>query len=230
MIKGLQKISLIDYPRKICSIIFLTKCNFRCGYCHNPELVLDDSKLKEISEEEVLKFLKTREKLIDAVCITGGEPTLHEKLPEFIKKIKELNFLVKLDTNGTNSEMLKYLIKNKLIDFISMDIKNMFEKYEKTVNTKVDETKLKESIKIITKSGLEHEFRTTVLQRLHKKEDLVKIATGLQGAKRYVLQQFIPAEKILDKSFLTEKKYSHKELEVIRKECNKYVKTEIRKL
>lgn len=230
MIKGLQKTSLIDYPGKICSIVFLSKCNFRCNYCHNAELVLNDPKLKEITEEEIFEFLKTRKKLIDAVCITGGEPLLDKNLPEFIKKIKEENFLVKVDTNGTNPKMLNFLIKNKLIDFIAMDIKNVFEKYEKTVNSKVDKTKLQESIKIIIESGIEHEFRTTVLPRLQKKDDLIEIAKELKDAKKYVLQQFRPAEKMLDKSFLTEKKYSEKELEDIRKECNKYVETEIRNL
>ena len=230
MIKGIQKSSLIDYPGKICSIIFLSKCNFRCGYCHNPELVLDDPKLKEISEEELLDFLKTRKGLIDAVTITGGEPTLYEKLPDFIKKIKELSFLVKIDTNGTNPKMLNRLIKNKLIDFISMDIKNVFEKYKETVNAKIDEIKLKESIKTIIKSGIEHEFRTTVLPKLHKKEDLVKIAEGLKGAKKYILQQFISAEKMLDKNFLTEKKYNQEELEEIKEGCNKHVRTKIRNL
>lgn len=228
-IKGFQKTSLIDYPGNICSIVFLSGCDFRCGYCHNPELVLDKD-LPEIKENEVLRILEERKKLIDAVTITGGEPTLHKQLPELIKKIKDLGFLVKLDTNGTNPEILNYLIKNRLIDFVAMDIKNTFEKYEKTVNTKVNCEDLKKSMKIIIESNIEHEFRTTALPSLHKKEDLIKIAKELRGAKKYILQQFVKAEKILDKNFLKEKSYSKKELEEIKKECSKHVKTEIRNL
>lgn len=229
-IKGFQKTSLIDYPGKICSIIFVPKCNFRCGYCYNSELVLDKD-LPEIKEDEVFKALNERKKFIDAISITGGEPTLQTDLVRFIKKIKEMGFLAKIDTNGTNPELLKQLIQNKLIDFIAMDIKNVFEKYKETVNVELNHKKLEESIKIITKSGIEHEFRTTVLPKLHKKEDLVKIAKEyLTNAKKYVLQQFFPAEKMLDQTFLTEQSYNEKELEEIRTECNKHVKTEIRNI
>lgn len=137
---------------------------------------------------------------------------------------------VKIDTNGSNPEMLKQLIKDKLVDFIAMDIKNILEKYEKTANVRINNNIIKESIKMIIRSGIEHEFRTTVLPRLHEKEDIIGISKYLTGARGYVLQQFIPIEKMLDKSFLTERKYSKEELEEIRKECNKYVKTEIRNI
>ena len=230
-IKGFQKTSLIDYPGKICSIIFLPKCNLRCGYCYNPELVLDKN-LPEIKEEDLLETLEERKKFVDCVTITGGEPTLHKDLPEFIQKIKEKGFKVKLDTNGTNPEMLKSLIEEKLIDFVAMDIKNVFEKYKKTANVEVNCEDLKESIKAIIESGIDHEFRTTVLPRLHKEEDITTIAKEyLTEAKKYVLQQFIPAEKMLDERFyLAEEGYSEKKLEEIRKECDKYVKTEIRNI
>ena len=228
-IKGFQKTSLIDYPGNICSIIFLPNCNFRCSYCYNPELVLDQG-LPEIKEKYVLEELEKRKNFIDGVTITGGEPTLHKDLPEFIRKIKKIGLLIKLDTNGTNPEMLKDLIKNKMIDFVAMDVKNSFEKYEETVNIKADCRKLKESITLITESGIDHEFRTTVLLRLHKKEDLVKIAKEIEGARKYVIQQFVPAEKMLDKNFITEKIFNKEELENIKKECSKHVKTEIRNI
>ncbi|MBL7170070.1 MAG: anaerobic ribonucleoside-triphosphate reductase activating protein [Candidatus Aenigmarchaeota archaeon] len=228
-IKGFQKTSLIDYPGNICSIIFLSGCNFRCNYCYNPELVLDE-KLPEIKEKEVLKTLEERKKFIDGVTITGGEPTIHKELPILIKKIKKIGLLIKIDTNGTNPEMLNYLIKNKLIDFIAMDIKNVFEKYKETANVNVNINKIKESVKIIKESGIEHEFRTTVLPRLHIQEDIIKIAKELKDAKKYVLQQFFPAEKMLDKNFIKEKTYSEKELEGIRAECNRHIKTEIRNI
>ena len=228
-IKGFQKTSLIDYPGNICSIIFISKCNLRCGYCYNPELVNDQG--EEISQKYILEYLEQRKKLIDGLCITGGEPTLHKELINFITKVKELGLKVKLDTNGLNSEMLKDLIKKKLIDFVSMDIKNVFEKYKKTTNSNVKCYKIKESIKIIKESGINHEFRTTVLPRLHKEEDLLKIAQEyLTGAKKYVLQQFFPAEKMIDKNFSKEKVYRKKELEKIKNKCSKYVKTEIRNI
>ena len=228
-IQGFQKTSLIDYPKNICSVIFLPGCNFRCGYCHNPELVIDEG-LNEVTEGWLLNKVEERKGLVDSVCITGGEPTLHKDLPEFIKKLKDKGLKVKLDTNGSNPEMLKQLIKNKLFDFIAMDVKNVFEKYENTINSKISSDVIKESIKTVIRSGLEHEFRTTVLPILHKKEDIVKIAKSVAGANKYVIQQFVSTEKILDKNFSKEDRYSEKELEEIRKECNKYVKTEIRNL
>jgi pyruvate formate lyase activating enzyme len=228
-IQGFQKTSLIDYPKNICSVIFLPGCNFRCGYCHNPELVIDEG-LNEVMEGWLLNKVEERKGLVDSVCITGGEPTLHKDLPEFIKKLKDKGLKVKLDTNGSNPEMLKQLIKDKFIDFIAMDVKNVFEKYENTINSKISSDVIKESIKTVIRSGLEHEFRTTVLPILHKKEDIVKIAKSVAGANKYVIQQFVSTEKILDKNFSKEDRYSEKELEEIRKECNKYVKTEIRNL
>lgn len=228
-IKGFQKTSLIDYPGKICSIIFLPGCTFRCPYCHNPELVLDDSS-QDFLEGYVLNKLEERKGLVDSVCITGGEPTLHKDLPEFIKKLKDKGLKVKLDTNGSNPEMLKQLIKDKLVDFIAMDVKNVLEKYEKTTNVKINSDIIKDSIKTIIRSGLEHEFRTTILPILHKKEDVIKIAKTVAGARKYVLQQFIPTEKILDENFSKETTYSKKELEEIKYECDKYIKTEIRNL
>jgi len=228
-IQGFQKTSLIDYPKNICSVIFLPGCNFRCGYCHNPELVIDEG-MNDVMEGWLLNKVEERKGLVDSVCITGGEPTLHKDLPEFIKKLKDKGLKVKLDSNGSNPEILKQLIKDKLIDFIAMDVKNVFEKYENTINSKISSDVIKESIKTVIRSGLEHEFRTTVLPILHKKEDIVKIAKSVAGANKYVIQQFVPTEKILDKNFSKEDRYSEKELEEIRKECNKHVKTEIRNL
>lgn len=228
-IKGFQKTSLIDYPKNICSVIFLPGCNFRCGYCHNPELVVDEG-LNDVMEGWLLNKLEERKGLVDSVCITGGEPTLHKDLPEFIKKLKVKDLKVKLDTNGSNPEMLKQLIKDRLVDFIAMDVKNVFEKYASTTNSKISTEVIKESIKTVIRSGLEHEFRTTILPVLHKKEDVIKIAKSVSGANKYVLQQFVPSEKILDENFSKETVYSQKELEEIRKECDKYAKTEIRNL
>ncbi|HDD35204.1 MAG TPA: anaerobic ribonucleoside-triphosphate reductase activating protein, partial [Candidatus Desulfofervidus auxilii] len=120
-IKGFQKTSLIDYPGKICSVLFLPGCNYRCPFCQNPDLIENPDKLPDIEEGYILSFLKKRKGLVDGVCITGGEPTIHKELPSFIKKIKDLGFLVKLDTNGSNPEMVEHLIKNKLLDYVAMD-------------------------------------------------------------------------------------------------------------
>ena len=131
-IKGLQKQTLLDYPDKLACTIFIFGCNFRCGFCHNPELIVEDGR-EEIKEDYILDFLKERKGFIDAVCITGGEPTLNNDLPNFIRKVKELGFLVKLDTNGSNPEMLKQLIDDNLLDYIAMDIKAPLEKYDSMV-------------------------------------------------------------------------------------------------
>ncbi|MBU1146080.1 anaerobic ribonucleoside-triphosphate reductase activating protein [Patescibacteria group bacterium] len=211
LIGGLQKLTLIDYPGKIACTVFTVGCNFRCHFCHNPELI-DPKKVKlsEIIEEKIFfDFLKSRRGLLDGVCITGGEPTLYPDLPEFIKKIKEFGFLVKLDTNGTNPEILEALVAEKLIDYIAMDIKNSLQKdlYEKTTGGVVDFDKIKKSIEIIMKSGLEYEFRTTIVPGLHNEEDILSLADFIRGAKKYYLQQFRSGEKILAPEFRGVKPY-----------------------
>lgn len=212
LIKGLQKQSVIDYPGKITAVLFLSNCNFRCHYCHNPELVLNkEDKLQNYSEQEILDFLKERTELLEAVCITGGEPTIYQELPEFIKKIKALGFAVKLDTNGTNPEMLKQLINENLVDYIAMDIKAPLDKYKKVVKVHADMKKIKESIEIIKRFS-EHEFRITLMPELISKEDLLAISETLKGAKAFYLQQF-RANNCLNPEFNNKKTYSREELE-----------------
>jgi pyruvate formate lyase activating enzyme len=210
IIKGLQEFTLIDYPKKVACTIFTFGCNFRCKYCHNPELVFNNG-TPEIPEEEILKFLDERKDFLDGICITGGEPTLHKDLPEFIFKIKKFGLLVKLDTNGTNPEMLKKLTKNKLVDYVAMDIKAPLEKYEKVVGVKVNKKKIQESVNVIRNSGLEYEFRSTILPALHSKEDLIKIGEWLKGSKKFCIQNFVPT-KTLEEKFKKEKSFSSKEL------------------
>lgn len=222
IIGGLQKLTLIDYPGKIACTVFTVGCNFRCPFCHNPELV-DPAKFKlsEIIEEKVFfDFLGSRHGLLDGVCITGGEPTLHPDLPEFIKKIRILGFLVKLDTNGTNPEMLKALIAEKMIDWISMDIKTLLQKesYEKVAGATVDFDNIKQSIGITMQSGLEYEFRTTVVPGLHNEENILDLANFIRGAKKYYLQQFRSGEKILSPEFRETKPYSIEFLNKLREE------------
>jgi len=218
-IGGFQKQSLIDYPGKVCSIIFTQGCNFRCKFCHNPELVLPEliTNAQSFDENEILDYLNKNKMLLDAVTITGGEPTIHKDLPDFISKIKELGLLVKLDSNGTNPEMLKQLIDNDLIDFIAMDVKAPIKinRYKELAGQHLDESHLnniQKSIKLIIDSEIKHDFRTTILKEHHSKEDIIKIAQEIKGAKRYSLQKFTPF-KVLDESYLNKEAYSDSEME-----------------
>lgn len=199
---GFQKFSLLDYPGKICSIVFTAGCNFRCGYCHNPELI--DFKCESvISDEEIFSYLEFRKGKIDAVCITGGEPTLQTDLPEFMSKIKNMGFLLKLDTNGSNPEMLEKLVVHGLVDYIAMDIKAPILKYGGVINSSLDTFVIEKSIDLILKSSIAHEFRTTVVGSLHSVEDIIKISELIAGCDSYFIQKFVPS-KVLDEKFLLE--------------------------
>ena len=224
IIGGFQRFSLIDYPGKICAIIFTQGCNFRCPYCHNPELVNPKLFQEPIDEDDIFRFLEMRKGKLDAVEITGGEPTLQPDLIEFMRKIKAMGFLIKLDTNGTNPEVVEKIIKNKLVDYIAMDVKAPLEKYEKVVRAKVDKQKIKETISLIMNSHIDYEFRTTIIKNILTKEDIIDIAKTIKGSKLYVLQKFIHS-KILDPSLAKRAKtFSDAELEAIRSEAEKYVK------
>jgi len=226
IIGGLQKLTLIDYPGKVACTVFTVGCNFRCHFCHNPELI-DPEKFdagERIEENIFFDFLKSRQGLLDGVCVTGGEPTLHPDLPEFLKKIKALGFLVKLDTNGTNPEMLAALISEKLVDYVAMDIKTSLQKdlYEKVTGTTVDIDNIKKSVAAIMQSGLEYEFRTTVVPGLHSEDDIISLAKEISGAKKYYLQQFRAGEKILDQEYKNVKPYPAEFLEDLREKIKDF--------
>ena len=211
-IGGLQKLTLIDYPGKVAATIFLVGCDFRCPYCHNAELV-DPEKIKDqsqIKESDFFKFLDERIGLLDGVCISGGEPTSHADLSKFIQNIKKRGFLVKLDTNGSNSGMLEDLIKDDLVDFIAMDIKTSILKYNK-VKAENKISQVQKSIDLIKDSGKDYEFRITVVPGIVDEKDIKEIAQWLKGAKKFVLQQFRP-EKTLNPSFKNIKPYSIQDL------------------
>jgi pyruvate formate lyase activating enzyme len=197
LIGGLQKVSLIDYPGLVCCVIFTQGCNFKCTYCHNPELV--DPKLysKPIPIEEIFSFLNKRRKLLDGVCICGGEPLIHQDLFEFIKKIKAMGYLIKIDTNGSFPKRLQKLIESSLIDYIAMDIKAPLAKYKFITNSEIKSEEIKESIKLIMNSNIKYEFRTTILKSQLTKEDLIDIAKLIKNANLYVLQRFYPKNKLL---------------------------------
>lgn len=220
LIKGLQKHTLIDYPGKVAATIFLFGCNFLCPYCHNPDL-LDKKKaqmLRTYSEYEILNFLRERKDFLEGVCITGGEPTISPELPMFLRKIKQLGYQIKLDTNGSNPQMLKKLIDEKLIDYIAMDVKTSLNKYH--LISDIDIETIKESIAIV-KNFPEHEFRTTVVPGIVDKENILEIAESLEGAKLFSLQQF-QAKNCLDESFNKKEPYSEKELIEMKKSIKSF--------
>ena len=198
-------------------------CNFRCPFCYNTNLVSRLNKRDIIPPADIFEFLKRRKNVLDAVVITGGEPSRHADLPEFIKKIKDLGFLVKLDTNGTNPLMLKKLIQDKLIDYLAMDIKGPLPKYSKIVNVKVRKKKIRESIKIIMNSNLPYEFRSTILSALHSGEDVEKMAKLIKGAKKYYLQKFQATGDLNNQEFNNYKSYTDKEMKKLCKIAGKYV-------
>ena len=214
-IGGLQKISLIDYPGQISAIVFTQGCNFRCPYCHNPELVDPAQYGPILSEEEVISFLEKRRGKLDAVTVTGGEPTLQPDLDRFLQEIKGMGYLTKIDTNGSNPDVLERLIRGRLVDYLAMDVKGPLQKYERIANVKVETAKIRRSIELITASGIEHEFRTTVVRSQLDNEDLIATAELLKKGL-YVLQSFVPA-KSLDHEFLTEISYSPEEFADIQK-------------
>jgi pyruvate formate lyase activating enzyme len=210
VICGLHKTTLIDYPGKIACVVFLHGCNFRCGFCHNPELVTEDCKEEsKISEEEFFEFLDKRKGQLEGVCITGGEPLMRMD-EEFLKKIKERGYLIKLDTNGTFPEKLRYLLEKGLVDFVAMDIKADRDNYDKVTNVNADLKKIEESIKTIVNHLEEYEFRTTIVKGIHDIEIVKNIALWLNSVldmkpKKYVLQGFKNKGKLLDTQFKMKK-------------------------
>lgn len=198
--RGWQKTSLNEWPGKVCSVVFLQGCNFRCPFCYNYDLVLNPEKLPLVKEKQVLDYCKKNKDLLDGVMITGGEPLIKKKkdLIRFIKKVKALGLRVGIETNGTNPKMIQFLIANDLVDYLAMDIKAPLiqEKYNQITGTKVDLKKIRKSIKIIIDSNIESEFRTTVVPGLLNEDDILKIVQEIKGGKKYYLQQFQKGETL----------------------------------
>lgn len=205
LIGGFQKTSLIDYPKKIAAIVFTYGCNFRCHYCHNPELVTGIEKIAD--ENSILSFLDTRKGKLDGVVVTGGEPCLQKDLPEFLQKIKDKGFAVKLDTNGSKFDMLEKVVLKGLVDYIAMDIKAPLMKYKKIIDAEIDIREIQNSIDLIMSCGIDYEFRTTVVDRLLTVEDFEQIGVMIEGANKYFLQKFV-CNKILDENFQDAKTFS----------------------
>jgi len=198
LISGLQKTTLLDYPGKIACTVFLGGCNLRCPFCHNADLVLPKFLVPGLMEEkELFEFLEKRKGKLDGICITGGEPTLYLQLPELIAKIKKMNFSVKLDTNGTNPDMLEYCIENRLVDYVAMDIKNCPERYVETCGGIDYLDQIQKSAALLMKGRVEYEFRTTLVNPFHGEQELHSIGKWLQGAKRYFLQNFVDSGRLV---------------------------------
>ena len=200
-IKGLQKTTLLDFPEKLACTVFTGGCNFRCPFCHNASLVLSPNSIEEISEEAFFEYLSKRQKMLDGVCITGGEPLLNSDITDFIKRIRSLGLLVKLDTNGSFPERLEALLDEGLLDYAAMDIKSSINKYSVASGTDKFIFEIEQSIDIIMKKAPDYEFRTTVVRELHTKEDIVNIAKRIQNAKKYFLQSYIDSGDTIVKGF-----------------------------
>lgn len=197
IIKGLQKLTLLDYPGKMACTVFTAGCNFRCPFCHNASLVTNIDE-ERISEEEFFSFLQKRQGIIEGVCVTGGEPTLQPDLKEFLKKIKDLGYSVKLDTNGYRPEVLKDIVNSGLVDYVAMDIKNSQAKYALTCGLdNLDIAKINESVQFLMSGAVDYEFRTTVVKELHTEDDIQDIVSWIQGAKKYFLQGFIDSGDLI---------------------------------
>ena len=197
-IEGEKKVTLLDYPGKVACEIFTQGCNFECPFCQNSSLI-PITNTGEFSEEEIFEYLNLRKNILDGVVITGGEPTVQKDLKAFIKKIKDLGLLVKLDTNGGNPKVLQELIDEKLVDYVAMDIKNIFNKYNITAGKKINLDNIKKSIEILKASKIDYEFRTTIIKEMHSLDDIVSICK-LVGNAKYYLQNFEDSENVIDHS------------------------------
>lgn len=237
-IGGIQKFSLLDYPGQLAAIVFTQGCNFRCPFCYNPKLVwparegklayqsFNEGKLKDhpiVSTDDFLSFLERRKGKLDAVVLTGGEPMIQRDLKDFIKKIKEMDFLVKLDTNGTDPGKLSELLSENLLDYIAMDLKNSWEKYLLAAGVGFELAKIKKSIKIIKESKVPYEFRTTVVPGYTDSDDIEKMGEAIKGARNWYLQNFKANAELLDKNLGETKPFTQGEMRQMQKLGNKYV-------
>lgn len=219
---GIQKTTLVDFPGMVACTLFVNKCNFRCPFCQNPDLAL--GKATCISNREIMNFLKKRKGLIEGVCISGGEPTIYEDLVDFALELKKMGYKVKVDTNGSKPEMVEELIRRKAVDYIAMDVKAPFEKYDIAAGVKTDKDALRKSISLILEGKIDYEFRTTVVPKIIDKEDIEKICLEIRGAKKYFLQQFVNSKPLLDKSFSEVQPYTKSVLDEMAKIASKNVR------
>ena len=218
---GFQKMTLLDYPGKVACTVFTGGCNFRCPFCHNALLVTQLNEAEDYDEEEIIEYLKKRKGLLDGVAVTGGEPLLSDETVEFIRRVKGEGYAVKLDTNGSFPERLKYLVNEKLVDYVAMDIKNSKELYSKTAGiSNLNLSAIEESVSFLLGGNVDYEFRTTVVNGLHTVESISAAARWIQGAKRYFLQNFVDSGNLIDDSMTG---VSKEEMEKMRQAALQYV-------
>lgn len=222
---GLQKTSVIDFPDQISAVVFTQGCNFYCPYCHNSQLIPSEIPAGELMPEEYFfNFLKQRKNLLDGVTITGGEPLLQPDLKEFMQKTKQdYDLLIKLDTNGSNAAKLKELIEAELIDYLAVDIKFSWSNYEQLAPAGLL-SEIKSSVELIINSNLNYEFRTTVVPGLHDRKEITKIARQIEGAERYFIQNFRPANT-LEPNLRDQRSFAPSELQKFKTASEKYLKS-----
>ena len=200
LLGGLQKLTLLDFPGHVACTVFTMGCNFRCPFCHNAPLVLtEDTPIYDV--EEFFRFLATRKGLLDGVAVTGGEPLLQKDIASFLRRIKDMGFSVKLDTNGAFPRVLKSLVEEKLVDYVAMDVKNAPEKYARTCGTEIDFDAVKESVEFLKSDAVPHEFRTTAVKELHEADDFRKIGEWIAPSEHYFIQQFRESKNLLTTGF-----------------------------
>lgn len=215
IIHGLQKLTLVDYPGKCACILFTGACNFRCPFCQNGSLVLDPGGEPVIPDDEIFSFLSRRRRMLEGVVVTGGEPTINADLIPFLSRIKEIGYSVKLDTNGYLPSVLKAAVGSGYVDYVAMDIKTSLDEYSLLSGVDTDISRIKESIDFLLSGTVDYEFRTTVVDELHHRENFEKIGETIKGAKRYFLQSFVPSEDTISGGFTTpsvEKLENYKEI------------------
>jgi len=224
LISGFQKSTLLDYPTKLACLVFTYGCNLRCEYCHNPELVIQPfKKNSSITEKNIFSFLEKRKNLVDGVVITGGEPTLQKDLIPFIKKIKDMGFLVKLDTNGTNSKIVKKILDLDIVDYWAMDVKYEKEIYIQNLKDKIPYNEIERSISLIKEKARDYEFRTTYVKGIHIIDSVNGIGKLIKGSKRYYIQNFRPG-KTINPVLNSTNSFTQEELEKFKEVMKKYVK------
>ena len=220
-IHGFQKTTLLDFPGHVAATVFVGGCNFRCPFCHNGSLVLDPESHPPIAEEEVFAYLEKRRGVLEGVCITGGEPTLQKDLTAFVRKLKDLGYLVKLDTNGYRPEVLKELLAEELLDYVAMDVKASLANYDAATGISgLEQERILESIRLLKGCGIPYEFRTTVVKGIHGMEDIEEIGRMLQGCKAYYLQGFRESDNMIGGGY---EAFSIQEMEKMAEIAGKYI-------
>lgn len=224
-IRGLYKTSLVDFPGKITSVVFTGGCNLQCGYCHNPDMVLGSGNVSAVSEDYVFEFLSGRRKLIDGVTVTGGEPAIQADLPRFLEKIRDMGFLVKLDTNGFFPDVIRSVTEAGLVDYVALDVKSSPEKYNLVTGRDFPFSTVLETINILAGSGTDFELRTTCIPQLVTAEDISLIGDAVGGVKKYSLQQFVNTGRLIDPSLQELSPYPVAYIELMKNKCLEFAES-----